>query len=186
MKLFVIHCVSNPTMKTLRLALTALIGIAAVAGVRATDSKPASRAEVTFSDPEKFTDAADGQRGSDFGRDGNLAELRNYLMQRANSYIPEGQKLIVTITDVDLAGEIEPWRSPRMQDVRIIKSIYAPKIDLTFKLVDANGAVVKEGKRELRDQTFDMNIYPNRNDPRVYEKALFDDWLRSEFGRVKK
>jgi hypothetical protein len=46
--------------------------------------------------------------------------------------------------------------------------------------------VVKEGNRQLRDLTFTMNINPNRNDPRVYEKALLDDWLRSEFNRAKK
>jgi hypothetical protein len=174
-------------MKTLRLTLTALLGVTSIMGVQAADPKPAPRIEVSFLNPEDFTDAADGQRGSDYGRDANLAELKAHLERKANSYIPAGQKLEVTITDVDLAGEIEPWRSPQAHDIRIIKDIYSPRIDLSYKLVDtATGAAIKEGTNKLRDLTFNMNIHINRNDPRLYEKALLDDWLRNEFGRVKK
>jgi len=173
-------------MKTFRLTLTAFLGLASVVGVQAVDGKSSPRAEVIFSEPEKFSDAADSQRGSDFGRESNLADLSAHLVRKAHAYIPEGQKLVVTITDVDLAGEIEPWRSPQMQDVRIIKEIYTPKIDLSYTLVDANGAVIREGKSQLRDLNYMMNINPNRSDPRIYEKALIDDWLRKEFGRAKK
>jgi len=172
-------------MKTMRFTLTALLGLAAVVGMRASE-KAAPRAEVVFSDPDKFSDAADGPRGSDFGRDGNLDQLRNYILQRANLYVPEGQKLLVTVTDVDLAGEIEPWRGPQFQDTRIVKDIYPPRIDLSFKLVDSSGAVLKEGKRQLRDLTFNMRLVTDRSDPRIYEKGLLDDWLRKDIGRVKK
>jgi hypothetical protein len=186
-KLSFMPYVTETTMKTMRNTLTALLGITAILSVHAASDKAAPRAEVTFSDPDKFTDAANSQRGSDFGRDGNLQDLREHVLRKANSYVPEGQKLEVTITDVDLAGEIEPWRSPQAHDVRIIKDIYTPRIDLSYRLIDsATGAVVKEGTSKLRDLNFTMNLHANRQDPRVYEKALLDDWLRREFGRVKK
>src|SRR6266542_1605415 len=90
-------------------AITPLLLIAAQAAP-ATSKVPApSRVEVTFVNPEKFTDAADASRGSDWGRDSNLESLKEHIERRAASYIPEGQKLVVKITDVDLAGEIEPW-----------------------------------------------------------------------------
>jgi hypothetical protein len=187
LKLSVIRSVTETTMKTMRTTLTALLGLIAIVGVRAANEKPAPRAEVIFSHPEKFTDAANSDRGSNFGRDGNLSELREHLLRRANSYVPEGQKLEITITDVDLAGEIEPWRSPQAHDVRIIKDIYSPRIDLSYRLIDsATGAVAKEGVSKLRDLTFMMNLHLNHNDSRLYEKELLDDWLRNEFGRVKK
>lgn len=173
-------------MKNLRVTLISLLGLTAAGALLAANPKPASRADVTFVDPEKFTDAADAQRGSDWGREANLDELKNYIQDRANVYVREGQKLTVSITDVDLAGEIEPWRSSQLRDARIIKDIYAPRIDLSFKLTDASGAVIKEGTRHLTNPTFTMNIYPNRNDPRVYEKGLLDDWMRNEFGGKKK
>src|SRR5690606_2539767 len=105
-----------------------------------------SRVEVSFTQPEKFSDAADGPRGSQIGRDKNLEELQRYIVERASTTLPEGRHLSVTITDVDLAGEIEPWRTGSAHDIRIIKDIYAPRIHLTYKLTDASGAVVKEGE----------------------------------------
>src|SRR5690348_8532907 len=121
------HCSPTvPTMKTIRFTLTTLLGLAVAAGLAA-GPKTLPRAEVIFFHPDKFTDAADGPRGSDIGRDSNLEQLKDYLVDRANVYIPEGQKLEVTITDVDLAGEVEPWRGPRFQDTRIVKDIYSPR-----------------------------------------------------------
>lgn len=181
-----LRCVTFPLMKTNRIALSVVFFLAGAAGVFAAKDKPAPRTEVTFSEPEKFTDAADGPRGTDSGRDQNLEELRNYIVEHAQRYVAEGQKLSVTITDVDLAGEVEPWRNPSGSDIRFVKPIYSPKIDLTFRLTDASGAVVKEGKRQLRDMSFDMKLRVDRNDPRVYEKGLLDDWIRDEFRAKKK
>lgn len=172
-------------MKTLRISLLALLGLATLGAVRAVDTAPAPRVEVNFDKPEKFADAGSSQRGSDFGRDANLAEFKSHLELRANTYIPEGQKLVVTFTDIDLAGEVEPWRSPQHQDIRIVKDIYTPKIDLSFKLLDAKGAVLKEGARHLSNLNFLMELYPNRNEPLVYDKALLDTWLRDEFVKPK-
>lgn len=185
MKLFVIDCVTVRTMKTTRYTLTALLAVSAVLGVRGADDKAAPRTDVTFTDPDKFTDAGDGPRGTHLRVESNLEELREHFVRKAQSLVPEGQRLSITVTDVDLAGEVEPWRT-RTHDVRIIKDIYSPKIDLTFRLTDASGAVIKEGKRHLGDPTFTMNLNTNPSDTRVYEKRLIDDWLRNEFRREKK
>jgi hypothetical protein len=173
-------------MKTSHIFLVAAFGLAMGGAVRAADSsKPVSRAVVTLDHPEKFTDAADGPRGSDFGRDSNLQTLSDYIVKRANVYLNAGQHLAVTLTDVDLAGEVEPWRDPG-SNVRYVKEIYRPRIALTFKLTDDTGKVLKEGDRALSDSTFMMNINPDRSDPRVYEKRLLDDWMRREFSGTKK
>lgn len=174
-------------MKITRFTLSALFVLSAVAGVRAADPKAPSRTEVNFVDPDKFADAADDQRGSDFGRDANLQQLREHIQRRADLAIPADQRLTVTITDVDLAGEIEPWRTPQMSNVRLVKDIYPPRITLDFRLTDASGAVIKEGNRRLTDLTFLMNLHgPDRSDPRIYEKELLTTWIQSEFGRSKK
>lgn len=188
MKPFAIASVTNETMKTThRITLLALFGVAAVTGWAASPADKAdNRVTVTFTDPEKFTDAADGQRGSQLRVEENLGEIEDYIVQRAKHYLAEGQSLRVTVTDVDLAGEVEPWRTHSAQDLRIVKDIYPPRIDLSFQLLDANGAVVKEGERSLKDLMFNWKININRTDPRMHEKALIDDWLRSEFKRAKK
>ncbi len=178
-----------PTMKlTHRFTLAVLLGLGAVTGWAAGSATENSEARVTvtFSDPEKFADAADGQRGSSVRREDNLSDIEDYIVERAALYLADGQRLQVTVTDVDLAGEVEPWRTHGAHDLRIVKDIYPPRIDLSFQLLDASGAVVKEGERKLKDLTFTWKITINHSDPRVHEKALIDDWLRSEFKRGKK
>ncbi len=96
-----------------------------------------------------------------------------------------GQKLTVTFTDIDLAGDFEPWRGSEGMDIRIVKDIYPPKMDLEFKLTGADGAVLKEGKRQLRDLAFMAKLSINRNDMLRFEKALLDDWLKEDFPRAK-
>lgn len=174
-------------MKTTRFTLSALFALVAAVGLRAADVQSPSRVEVSFVNPENFADAADGQRGSDFGREANLQELKEYIQRRAEDRLAAGQQLSVRITDVDFAGEVEPWRTPRMGDARLVKDVYPPRIVLEFKLTDATGAVIKEGSRRLTDLSFMMNVHPiNRDDPRIYEKELLDRWIRSEFAGAKK
>jgi len=185
-KLYLLNYVTITLMKTLRVTLLTVLGLTAGALFAADQTSKADRVEVTFVNPDKFTDAADAQRGSDWGRDANLDVPKKYIIERASRYVPEGQKLSVSITDVDLAGEIEPWRSSSLRDARIMKDIYFPRIDLSYKLTDATGAVVKEGSRHLSDMNYLMNIHTDRSDPRVYDKSLLDDWIRRDLATKKK
>ncbi len=148
-------------------------------------AKSDGRAEVTFVHPDKFADVRSNYMENDKDRDAILDQLKDYIVTKSKSVVPEGQKLLVSVTDVDMAGDFEPWRGPAMQDVRVVKDVYPPKIDLEFKLVDAKGAVLKEGKRQLRDLAFQMKISINRDDELRYEKALLDDWIRDDFPRAK-
>lgn len=143
--------------------------------------------EVTYVEPEKFTDVQDHFGGSQKPNEHYLRQLKEHLERRASKRLAEGQRLTVTITDIDMAGDFEPWRSPQFQDVRIIKDIYPPRIDLSFRLTDANGQVIAEGERELRDLNFNMRTtgLPS-NDTLRHEKALLDDWLARELRRAKK
>ncbi len=172
-------------MKTL-LSLVSLFGLVMAPAVRAADApKPDARAEVIFLEPEKFTDVKDSLVDSEQGRDAILAELKGYIIDQAKRFIPPGQKLTVTITDIDMAGEFEPGRNPRLDEVRIIRDIYPPKIDLTFKLADADGKDLAQGTRHLTDLMFMDKLLVNPNDHLRYEKALLDDWLRADFKPLK-
>ncbi len=174
-------------MKTLRLLLSLLSGLLAALTLQgATAPKTDARAEVIFFERGKFTDAKADYMDSPKGRDAILDELRDYLVSQATKwYVPEGSKLTVTITDVDLAGDFEPGRSSRLQDIRIVRDIYPPKISLAFKLTDADGNEVRHGTRELTDLMFMSKLSLNSNDPLRHEKELLDDWLRADLGRVK-
>jgi hypothetical protein len=146
---------------------------------------PVLRTAVNFFEAEKFADVADSSSRSDADRDRILAALKEYLIQRASRIIPATHKLVITVTDVDLAGDFEPWGGPSFDDIRIVKDLYPPRIELVFRLTDPEGNIVKEGRRVLRDLTFLMKLPADRNDLLRHEKALLDDWLRGEFGRAQ-
>jgi hypothetical protein len=172
-------------MKSSRFIVLGLLGVLPALAVTE-PAKTIARAEVAFFEPTKFTDVKDSSMG-DYQRTTYLDSIRDHLLEKAKYYVPEGHKLSVTFTDIDMAGDFEPWRGPRFDDIRIVKDIYPPRMTLSFRLTDADGKVVKEGKRELRDLAFMMKITMSfRDDPVRHEKALIDDWLSSEFQRVRK
>lgn len=169
-------------MKT-RHILPFLAGLALAAG-SATSTAAASKAAapdnvtVTFQDPDNFTDVHENQslETSTY----YLDELRGCLQQTASPLLAAGQKLVITVTDVDLAGD-NNFSSP--DHIRIMKEIYAPRVHLKFQLLDADGKVLKEGERKLIDQFYLQQIkMPGGNqDPLYYDKALLKQWVRNEF-----
>jgi hypothetical protein len=177
-------------MKTTTLFLAA--ALTAVPLVKAAAAKPKiadqpQRVSVVYVDPAKFTDVRDSYTGTDSGRDDILDRIREYVQDEAKQYIPEGDKLFISVTDIDLAGDYEPWRGPRWDDIRIVKDIYPPRIVFSFRLTDPSGKVIKEGDRDLRDMAFLMKItMAFQDDPLRHEKQLLDDWFRDEFRGMAK
>jgi len=166
-------------MKTITRLTVVLLGLVAPLALCAADvTKAPTRIEVIFDHPEKFTDVKDGDFGTERGRDATLELIREFLVERADKALPAGQKLTITFSDIDLAGDFEPWRGPQFSDVRIVKSIYAPRLSFTYKVTDAAGKTVKEGKEDLRDLAFDMRLTMDRQDPLRYEKDILKDWIR--------
>ena len=174
-------------MKLSQFISLSLAGLIGATGLSAAAVNGANAlAEVKFFEPKKFTDVKDNDMG-DYERTTYLDSLRDHILEQAKYFVPAGHKLAVTFTDIDMAGDFEPWRGPRFSDIRIVKDIYPPRIELSFQLTDAEGNAVKQGTRELRDLAFLMKItMAFRDDPVRHEKALLDDWLRSEFPRVRK
>ncbi len=146
---------------------------------------PVLRMTVNFFEAEKFADVGDRSIPSSADRETILAALKEYLIQQACRVIPATHKLIVTVTDLDQAGGFEPWNGPGFDDIRIVKDIYPPRLQLVFRLIDAEGNIVREGRRELRDTAFLMKMTVNQHDRLRHEKALIENWLRAEFGRAK-
>lgn len=146
-------------------------------------ARESARVQVDWTDPRNFADVRENPAGSQAARNPEewVQALARWLQSRADSYVPPGDRLEVTFTDIRRAGTYEPWRGPQWMDVRIIKDIYPPRIDLRFRLTDARGATVAEGERTLRDTAFLQRNVLDTTDPLRFEKRLLDDWLRKEF-----
>jgi len=135
---------------------------------------------VKFTNPEDFTDFKDGFASSPKGIEHYEDIFRTAIERRAAKVLPPGSSLEITFTDVDLAGDYLP-SMPMGRDIRVIKNIYFPHSDLRFVLKDADGKVLKEGERHLKDMDFLYRVGINRGDELFYDTKLLDEWIDSEF-----
>ena len=135
--------------------------------------------QVQYVHAEEFADVGNHRFSDEQIRAAYLEQLRGHLVKQAAAALAPGEQLSVSITELDMAGEFESWRPPS-GDARIVKDVYPPRIDLSFRLAAGDGKVIKEGARKLRDPSFLLgsNRYPD--DPLRYEKALLDRWLGEE------
>jgi hypothetical protein len=157
------------------LVALALLGAPAVAA-----SKAPTNVTVTYDHPGQFTEAKKVRSlAPRLIDDDYLKILKSYMEDRASKMLPPGERLAIVVTDIDRAGNFEPWRPYPLRDVRIVKDIYPPRIDLHFQLFDTNGKVIREGARKLRDPGFMYDgLATSSNDSLRYEKGLIDRWLR--------
>ncbi len=136
---------------------------------------------VQWTDPAKFSEIKFSGNRWESQRGDWVAQLAQYLRDRSGQQLARGQTLDVTITDIDRAGRYEPTTRVDMQNVRIVKDIYPPRITLDFTLKGADGQVLAQGERKLVDHGFLMGSNLNDHDPLRYEKRMIDDWVRREF-----
>jgi len=175
----------STAMKILRL-LPTVLGLALAGNALAADiaSLP-PRVEVTFDHPENFTDVKDSYLPSDKGRDAILSRIRSFLVSRAGTLLPAGDALKVTFTDIDLAGDFEPWHGAQWDDVRIVKDIYPPSFKFSYVVTEPSGRVVKQGTEDIRDLNFQTRLVLDSSDSLRYEKDILGDWARSTLRGLK-
>lgn len=174
----------------LLLAATLLAASAAIAKPRNVTDPDAPRSlpdegpvAVQWTDPAEFTELKFSGNRWEAQRGNWVYDLAMHLRKEAEKRLPPGERLEVTITDIDRAGSYEPGRGVQLDHVRIMRDVYPPKIKLAFRRYGADGQLVDEGERTLRDLMYLHNIQATlNNDGLVYEKRLIDDWLRHELG----
>lgn len=174
--------ITSSAMKTTPLLLLAAAVFAASCQTAPSNPNPAMQADiaVNYTSPDKFTDLRETATGD--ASPYYMEQLTKHIKETAAQHLKAGQKLDVNFTDIDLAGDIRPGS---IHDIRVIKDIYVPRMELHFRLTDASGAVVKEGDRRLMDMNYQLNISAglDRNDPLYYDKNMLTDWINKEFPR---
>ena len=173
--------------KKMLLATTAgLVWLAPMIGYGLTVNP--SRAEVTveFVAMDQLTDI---QQGSvPFGRLDSvvLEEIEKQFRDTAQKYLPAEYSLQVRVTDIDLAGDREPW-PPVNGEYRIMRDIYPPRINFEYSIMDANERIVAAGSETLRDINYQQNFkatYFDLNKTAPYVSDLVAIWIKGKMRRV--
>ncbi|MFL9710086.1 DUF3016 domain-containing protein [Methylobacillus sp. Pita1] len=131
-----------------------------------------------YINPEKFTDVSSTYHGPP--NQSYLDQFSKHVMKKAAAYLADGEQLNIAVKDIDMAGGFEPWNTPS-HDVRMIRHIYPPRIELNYQLKDAEGKVLDEGEVQLGDLNYQLRAVMNSSDAMRYEKSLMDDWLMQMF-----
>jgi hypothetical protein len=168
--------------KTLPLLLTSLALTVATAS--------AQSIETSLKNPGEFRDFSVNGLNEEKSARILKAELADVLPRVAGRYLPEDNTLHITFTDIDMAGEIQPWRNIHNADIRYVEQIYPPRLQFSYSLVnDQTGETIAEGEDKISDMAFQMNAGASirmRHQSFFYETELLSDWIRQTFRDLKK
>jgi len=139
----------------------------------------ATRVAVVYAAPERYTDA--GRRVAGGAEQARVqAALSAHFAWLGARYLAPGRRLTVTVTDIDLAGRLEPWR-PQAFDLRVLREITWPRIRLAFRLFDGEREILA-GDDTIADLAYLRATSGYRaSDPLVYEKRMLERWFRTRF-----
>ncbi len=137
--------------------------------------------QVEWQDPSGFTEIRYSHNRFEARRGDWVRQLAEHLQERLAQVIPPGERLEVLITDIERAGEYEPLGAS-MRDVRVVRDLYPPRMELSFVRHGADGVVLDQGNRSLLDLGFLSSSLRSTHDPLLFEKRMIEDWVRREFG----
>ncbi len=161
-------------MKKLLIVLVSALSFLSVAPMTM-----AAESEVTWTNPDDYRDMRPGNTSTRKKFQAHVFEELEEHFAKLAAKLPESQKLVIDVTDVDLAGDV---RIGTMNEIRIVKDIYHPRIEFSYKLVNADGSVATEDALNLKDMGFlQGSLMRYRNDTLGYEKKMLDDWFNKTF-----
>lgn len=132
--------------------------------------------QVKFVEPEKFSDIKDN---NGFKQMDLLKDIEAHLVEQAAKHLP-GRDVRIQVTDVDLAGEVEPFGN-HMQWLRVMRSVTLPSIAIRYEVRDGD-KIVQQGETRLRDMNYQDGFNPySAGDPLRAEKRMIDRWFKDEF-----
>ena len=142
---------------------------------------------VSWNDPAMFMELRHSINRCDAARGHWLTDLAMHLRKQAERRLGPGERLDLTIVDVDRAGDYEPGQNVALYDTRILRDIYPPRMTVQFRHYGAGSAVIAEGERKLTDLAYLTGINPiNSTDALRYEKRMIDTWLRRELATASR
>ena len=160
-----------------------LAGVLSCSAVWAADEAPVNPVtedgvvKIVWQSPKDFRDIeSSGEIQSRYEK--RLFEtLTENINKAAAKILKPNQKLEMTVTNVDLAGDMRPTFGATADDLRVIKDIYPPRMAFSYQVLE-NGKVIIAGDEKLSDMGFLSGIQSQTDKPFMYETQMLADWLK--------
>ncbi len=154
-----------------------------VSGVAA-NTWPQQDGDVTviWQDPEQYLDVKSTSGRQSRYQHHVFATLGKHFQAQLASSLPVEHGLTIRVTQLDLAGEVQPIFANASGPIRVIKSLYPPKITFEYEWRDNHGTLLKSDLVQLRDLGFDWansGIY--RHQSLRYEMQMIDRWVTHQW-----
>jgi len=153
--------------------MPALMRLAALAALLASNTAALAATTVTYAPADKMTDVP--RWATD--RESMETSFREHLEKLA-AKLPAGQDLKVEFLDIDLAGDEFP-RVP-VRDIRVMKGRADwPRLHVRYS-IEQDGQVLRSGEDKLADPNYLMGS--NWYDHELYghEKQMLDEWFKKK------
>jgi hypothetical protein len=159
----------RPTTRSITVSMALVLSAAA--------AQAGGSVQVSFVQPEKFSDVRDAQLSSV----SNLRELKRHLEELGARHVADAQSLTIEVLDVDLAGEIRFSRGWH-ENVRVLRdSADWPRIKLRVTLESADQPVQRV-EQTVSDMAYLQRINRYRDGELLrHEKHMLDTWFEAQF-----
>ena len=140
----------------------------------------AGEAKVSWQEPEKYTDIRPSNESRDSFKEKVFKEF-NAMFSTMAKKLPDGYQMEVTVTDLDLAGDVNGMYSRLGRDIRVVKELYWPRMSFSYILKNEKNEVVSAAKEDLKDMNFmsSIGIHSSGNSF-DYEEKMLNDWFRAQ------
>jgi hypothetical protein len=132
-----------------------------------------------FEQPERFTDLRAAGESQVRFQSRTLAGFQRILVELA-AELPVGYSWQVTVTDIDLAGEVNAIGGS--EAIRMVHPSYPPRISFNHQLLDEQGQTILSGGETLQDLSF-MQRPPRpaqRHHGLQHEYTLLKRWFERQ------
>jgi hypothetical protein len=174
-------------MKTTIFTLAALAALAACSTAFAgSDTGSKAATQIVYNEPEKFTDFRMSESRARSESESLQHELNRAIERSAERVLPPGYVLNIRFTDIDLAGDVNPFQRAENRDVREYRSVYPPRLTFDYSVTDTQGNVVLSGSERLVDLAYDMKLRTPNSDYTRIEAELLRDFIHGLGRKIEK
>jgi hypothetical protein len=139
----------------------------------------AGDAKLKWENLDNFSDISPGYELKDAFRQRLMKEFGLVFSNFAKK-LPDGYQLDVTVSDVDLAGDVRPSMSSA-NHIRFMTTIYWPRMKFNYELRNDKNALISAGNEELRDMDYLARArIPSGATSFEYEEKMILDWFKKQ------
>ncbi|MBF7071908.1 DUF3016 domain-containing protein [Glaciecola sp. MH2013] len=149
------------------------------------------RVSIDWVEPKKYRDVRSPNMSRKRFREQVFNDLHEFFNELATE-LPEGKRLALTVTNVDLAGTVQvPSQigiggslnfDRGFDEYRVLRDVDIPRLNFSYTLLDADGNELKSETVKLKDMNYLRNASIRRSSESLrYEKQMIEKWFERTF-----